>query len=458
MRICYYDLLSVERTATADDIKKAYRRQALVWHPDKNADRVQEATERFAMIQEAYEVLSDPHERSWYDGHRDSILRGDDYAGQKDSSAGMTAEDLMRYFSVSEFKGYNDGEKGFFTVYRQLFQKLNDEEEDAFRNDPAAEGADYVDYPSFGDSKSPFADHGRDFYNAWTNFSTHKSFQWLDKWRLADAPSRYVRRAMEKDNKKAREAGRKEYNDTVRSLAAFARKRDPRYKRFQEEEQRRKEAAAAEQRARLQREKQEQQARMAAYKEQEWAKVDSFEPEETEQDEEEGGQEETDHYCVVCDRFYKSEQQLASHETSKKHLKLAQALKQEMLEEDVQFDFAEPKESVAEDTIPMGGKSKKKNKKKKNAPRYGFDEDYEEIPEEVKEVTDTLNATQLDDKDSEEKPTEATEDAQESKKAKREKRKEKKKQKEKEAEVGHGWDGESMYLYWCIAKVQCVRI
>lgn len=36
MRICYYDLLGIERQATAIDIKKAYRKQALVWHPGKN--------------------------------------------------------------------------------------------------------------------------------------------------------------------------------------------------------------------------------------------------------------------------------------------------------------------------------------------------------------------------------------------------------------------------------------
>lgn len=46
-----------------------------------------------------------------YDGHRDSILRGDDNKNQRDSSAGTAAEDLMRYFSVSEFKGYDDTPK-----------------------------------------------------------------------------------------------------------------------------------------------------------------------------------------------------------------------------------------------------------------------------------------------------------------------------------------------------------
>jgi DnaJ family protein A protein 5 len=42
---------------------------------DKNYDKVEEATRIFALIQHAYEVLSDPHERAWYDGHRDEILR-----------------------------------------------------------------------------------------------------------------------------------------------------------------------------------------------------------------------------------------------------------------------------------------------------------------------------------------------------------------------------------------------
>ncbi|OAD69727.1 hypothetical protein PHYBLDRAFT_100882, partial [Phycomyces blakesleeanus NRRL 1555(-)] len=264
MRVCYYDLLGVERKATDDELKKAYRRQALIWHPDKNHDRVSEATERFALIREAYEVLSDAQERSWYDGHRDAILRGDDHKASRDSSAGTTTEDLMSYFSISQFKGFNDSDTGFYTVYRKLFQKLMNEEEEAHRDTPDEDDISFTHYPSFGNSKTPFADsdgymgygsYVRDFYSAWGNFTSVKSFQWMDKWRLSEAPNRIVRRAMEKENKKARDTARKEYNDTVRNLATFMRKRDPRLKAFQEEEQRRKDAAAAEQKARVQREK-----------------------------------------------------------------------------------------------------------------------------------------------------------------------------------------------------------
>ena len=64
-KTCYYELLGVQPTATAAEIKKGYRKAALQWHPDKNADNLEEATERFKDIQNAHAVLSDPQERAW---------------------------------------------------------------------------------------------------------------------------------------------------------------------------------------------------------------------------------------------------------------------------------------------------------------------------------------------------------------------------------------------------------
>lgn len=62
---CHYEVLSLKREATTSEIKKAYRRLALQWHPDKNLENSQEAKEQFQLVQNAYEVLSDPQERSW---------------------------------------------------------------------------------------------------------------------------------------------------------------------------------------------------------------------------------------------------------------------------------------------------------------------------------------------------------------------------------------------------------
>lgn len=63
----YYKVLEVQRTASSGDIKKAYRKLALRWHPDKNPENLEEANKRFKEISEAYEVLIDEKKRRVYD-------------------------------------------------------------------------------------------------------------------------------------------------------------------------------------------------------------------------------------------------------------------------------------------------------------------------------------------------------------------------------------------------------
>lgn len=67
----YYDILGVSKNASAEEIKKAYRKQALEWHPDKHKDEKEAAEKRFKEINEAYQILSDSQKRSAYDqfGH-----------------------------------------------------------------------------------------------------------------------------------------------------------------------------------------------------------------------------------------------------------------------------------------------------------------------------------------------------------------------------------------------------
>ena len=68
----YYEVLGVSKSASAQEIKSAYRKQALAWHPDRHKDDKAGAEKRFKEINEAYQILSDPQKRSAYDqfGHQ----------------------------------------------------------------------------------------------------------------------------------------------------------------------------------------------------------------------------------------------------------------------------------------------------------------------------------------------------------------------------------------------------
>jgi|SRR5579862_1773193 len=97
---------------------------------------------------------------------------------------------------------------------RTLFVKLDREEEAAAQE----AGDEYSPFPSFGDSRSDPRSEVRQFYSAWMTFSTFKSFSWKDQWKYSDAPDRRIKRAMEKENKRLRDAARREFNDTVKVI------------------------------------------------------------------------------------------------------------------------------------------------------------------------------------------------------------------------------------------------
>ena len=71
----YYNILGVNKNATGEEIKKAYRRLALKYHPDRNKDDPS-AEGKFREASEAYEVLSDPKKRSTYDQFGEEGLKG----------------------------------------------------------------------------------------------------------------------------------------------------------------------------------------------------------------------------------------------------------------------------------------------------------------------------------------------------------------------------------------------
>ncbi|KAL1602700.1 hypothetical protein SLS60_006120 [Paraconiothyrium brasiliense] len=333
VKTSYYELLGVERTATEDEIKKAYRRKALELHPDRNYGDVERTTALFADVSTAYEVLSDPQERAWYDAHEGDILRGGDGAGNggdhyEYNMKVTTAEDISRM--MGKFRSnidFTDSPTGFFGFVRETFDQLAREEERA----GDYEGVQVKEYPSFGHKDDTYESGGvvRNFYNVWGGFATVKSFASLDLYRTSDAPDRRVRRLMEKENQKLRERGIREFNVAVQALVAFVRKRDPRYTpNTQTEEQK----AKAQRDARKQQQARARAANAAKIQDEadavpDWAKV--RDPEELLEESEEEIEEE--HFeCVACRKTFKSERQWEAHEKSKKHQKAIYTLKKKM--------------------------------------------------------------------------------------------------------------------------------
>jgi molecular chaperone DnaJ len=92
----YYEVLGVSKTATADEIKKAYRKLAIKYHPDKNPGD-KEAEEKFKEAAEAYDVLSNPDKRQRYDQFGHSMGQ-QGFGGGSYASGGMTMEDIFSHF------------------------------------------------------------------------------------------------------------------------------------------------------------------------------------------------------------------------------------------------------------------------------------------------------------------------------------------------------------------------
>jgi hypothetical protein len=96
-----YDILGISQSATAEEIKFAYRRQAMKWHPDRNPNNRRETKERFKEIGAAYKVLSDPQQRAEYDAYlasRQSASFESHKQEEPDFDSGMSGADAAKIF------------------------------------------------------------------------------------------------------------------------------------------------------------------------------------------------------------------------------------------------------------------------------------------------------------------------------------------------------------------------
>ena len=109
----YYEILGISKSVSEDEIKKAYRKMAVKYHPDKNPDDKQ-AEEKFKKITEAYDVLSDPEKRKVYDQFGKDGLSGRGYSGPNFNNFGNFS-DLFEHFTV------NFGFGGFDNIFENFF-------------------------------------------------------------------------------------------------------------------------------------------------------------------------------------------------------------------------------------------------------------------------------------------------------------------------------------------------
>ncbi|GAM25137.1 hypothetical protein SAMD00019534_083120, partial [Acytostelium subglobosum LB1] len=113
----YYKRLGVEPTCTPEELKKAYRKMAIKYHPDKNQGN-KEAEEKFKEISEAYDILSDPDKRKMYDQYGTQGVREGGFAQH-------SAEDIFsQFFNMGGFQNMGDDEAaefGGFSGFSNLF-------------------------------------------------------------------------------------------------------------------------------------------------------------------------------------------------------------------------------------------------------------------------------------------------------------------------------------------------
>ena len=106
----YYDILGVSPDASASEIKKAFRKAALLWHPDKHStstpEEKEEAEEMFKKVGKAYEVLSDPEKRQTYDRYGEEGLQGSGMAH------GPDIEEILRHMAGMGMGGFRFRQRG----------------------------------------------------------------------------------------------------------------------------------------------------------------------------------------------------------------------------------------------------------------------------------------------------------------------------------------------------------
>ncbi|XP_076973324.1 dnaJ homolog subfamily B member 3-like [Tamandua tetradactyla] len=153
----YYEVLGVPRQASASAIKKAYRKLALKWHPDKNPENKEEAEKKFKQVAEAFEVLSDAKKRDVYDRYGEVGANGGGCSGPFEDPfesvfAFRDPADVFREFfggrDPFSFDFFGDPLENIFGGQRSFWESRS-------RGSPSLFST-FTEFPAFGGEFSSF--------------------------------------------------------------------------------------------------------------------------------------------------------------------------------------------------------------------------------------------------------------------------------------------------------------
>ncbi|KAH0919311.1 hypothetical protein HID58_026971 [Brassica napus] len=272
--------------------------------------------------------------------------------------SGGTVPNLLPFFSTKVYSGYSDTWKGFYKVYSDVFNSVYLNEVNFARK----LGLGMETPPVMGSLESPYA-QVKEFYSYWLGFRTVMDFCWVDEFDVMAEPDGVIRRKMKEENDEVRKKAKREYNESVRSLAAFVKKLDKRMvdmmvmKRIEMEVKERE-------RERKEKMGKVRWERAMNYKEPDWAKGEDggfsvVEEDDSDDNDDEG----MVLYCIVCSKNFKTEKQWKNHEQSKKHKEIVAELRveapetetveelQEKIQDGFNIDEAEAEQKDVEEEV-----------------------------------------------------------------------------------------------------------